>query len=63
MILHGNQRSGAKNLGVHLHRADNDVVRTIELRGVTSDNLRGALLEMEAIAGLSPSAPSSIRRV
>jgi hypothetical protein len=51
MILHGNQRSGARNLANHLmNDRDNDHVKVHEIRGCVSDTLPGALQEMEAIS-------------
>lgn len=51
MILKGSQRGGAGNLAAHLLRLDeNDHVEVHELRGVSSDDLRGALQEIDAVA-------------
>ncbi|SFG50686.1 hypothetical protein SAMN05518801_1375 [Novosphingobium sp. CF614] len=50
MILVGNQRGGAKNLGLHLLKEENDHVEVYELRGFASDNLHSALNETYAIS-------------
>ncbi|PCI85552.1 MAG: relaxase [Hyphomicrobiales bacterium] len=51
MILKGSQRSGAKNLSVHLmNDKDNDHINVYELRGFVSDNLHGALAEIHAVS-------------
>jgi hypothetical protein len=51
VIIKGNSCSGAGRLAVHLIRTDsNERVEITELRGVAAQDLRGALLEMEAIA-------------
>ena len=51
MILKGSQRGGAKALGLHLLRADeNEHVEVHELRGFVSDNLIAALKEAQAIS-------------
>ena len=39
MILNGNQRGGAKDLALHLMKAENERVEIHELRGFMSDNL------------------------
>lgn len=43
MILVGNQRSGAKNLALHLLKQENEHVEVHEIRGFASENLVGAL--------------------
>jgi hypothetical protein len=51
MILKGAQRGGAKRLAVHLLNADdNDFVEVHEVRGFVSDDVTGALKEVQAIA-------------
>ena len=39
MILHGNQRGGARDLALHLLKDENEHVEVHELRGFVSDNL------------------------
>jgi len=43
MILVGNQRSGAKDLALHLLKEENEHVEVHEVRGFASSNLMGAL--------------------
>lgn len=51
MILKGSQRGGGQDLAVHLMKMeDNEHVLIHELRGFTSDNLKGAFKESEAIS-------------
>ena len=50
MILHGNQRGGAKSLALHLLKEENEHVDIHELRGFISENLVGALNESYAIS-------------
>ena len=51
MILKGSQRSGAKNLSVHLmNDKDNDHINVYDLRGFVSNNLHGAFAEIHAIS-------------
>ncbi|WP_019960652.1 relaxase/mobilization nuclease domain-containing protein [Woodsholea maritima] len=50
MILHGNQRAGARDLALHLLKEENDHVQVHELRGFASDDLPGALNEAYAIS-------------
>lgn len=50
MILNGNQRGGAKDLAIHLMKAENERVELHELRGVMSRDLMGALNEMYALS-------------
>ncbi|AEI93858.1 relaxase/mobilization nuclease domain-containing protein [Roseobacter litoralis] len=51
MILKGSQRGGAKQLAMHLLRADeNEHVELYQIRGFVSDDLVGALKEAQAIA-------------
>lgn len=50
MILNGNQRGGAKDLALHLMKAENEVVEVHELRGFLSRDLMGALNEAYAIS-------------
>ncbi len=49
-MLKGNQRSGAKNLALHLLKDENDHVEIHELRGFVSDDLISALYEAHAIS-------------
>lgn len=48
MILVGSQRSGAKDLAVHLMKDENDHVTIHEVRGFASDDVLSALREAEA---------------
>jgi len=50
MILQGNQRGGAKDLAVHLLKAENEHIEIHELRGFVSDDLIGALNEIHAVS-------------
>ena len=51
MIIKGKSVGGGKRLAVHLMRTDtNERAEVRELRGVAAEDLRGALLEMEAVA-------------
>jgi hypothetical protein len=51
VIIKGTSCAGAARLAVHLTRTDtNERVAVRELRGVAAEDLRGALLEMEAVA-------------
>lgn len=51
MILKGSQRGGAKQLGLHLLRTDeNEHVEVHEIRGFASQDLIGALREAEAVS-------------
>ncbi len=51
MILKGSQRSGARQLAVHLlNERDNEHVEVHELRGFASDDLASAFREAEAIS-------------
>ncbi len=51
MVIKGTSCAGAKRLAVHLTRTDtNERAEVKEIRGVTAEELRGALLEMEAVA-------------
>jgi hypothetical protein len=51
VIIKGKSVGGAARLAVHLMRTDtNERAEVKELRGVAADDLRGALLEMEAVA-------------
>lgn len=51
MILKGSQRSGGRDLAVHLmNSTDNEHVRLHELRGFASHDLKSAVLEAEAIS-------------
>lgn len=51
MILKGSQRGGARALARHLlNKEDNDHIHVQQVRGVMSDDLEGALTEMEAVA-------------
>ncbi|HZP09038.1 relaxase/mobilization nuclease domain-containing protein, partial [Methyloceanibacter sp.] len=51
MVIKGTSCAGARRLAVHLTRTDtNERAEVKELRGVAAENLREALLEMEAVA-------------
>ena len=50
MILHGNQRGNAKDLALHLMKAENERVEIHELRGFLSRDLMGAFNEIHAIS-------------
>ncbi len=50
MILIGNQRSGAKDLALHLMKEENDHVTIHEVRGFASEDLLSALREAEGLA-------------
>ena len=50
MILKGNARGGAKDLALHLIKAENEHVEVHQLRGFVSDTLMGALNEAYAIS-------------
>lgn len=50
MILVGNQRSGAKDLALHLMKEENDHVTLHEVRGFASEDVLSALREAEAQA-------------
>jgi hypothetical protein len=50
VIIKGTSCAGAGRLAVHLTRTDtNERVEVRDIRGVTAEDLRGALLEMEAV--------------
>lgn len=51
MVIKGTSCAGARRLAVHLTRTDtNERAEVREITGVAADDLRGALLEMEAVA-------------
>jgi hypothetical protein len=51
VVIKGTSCAGANRLAVHLTRTDtNERAEVKEIRGVTAEDLRGALLEMEAVA-------------
>jgi hypothetical protein len=50
MILHGNQRGGARDLALHLLKEENEHVEIHELRGFVSENLVSALNEAYAVS-------------
>jgi hypothetical protein len=51
MILHGNQRGGAKAMGIHLlNTQDNEHVSVHEVKGFMAPDLMGALRETEALS-------------
>lgn len=51
MVIKGTSCAGARRLAAHLSRTDtNERAEVKELRGTAADDLRGALLEMEAVA-------------
>jgi hypothetical protein len=50
VVVKGSARAGAGELATHLLRADtNEKVRVVKLSGVASDNLRDALIELDAM--------------
>jgi hypothetical protein len=59
VVIKGKSVAGARRLAVHLQRTDtNERAEVKEVRGVVSEDLRGALLEMEAVgAGARTSKP------
>lgn len=51
MIIKGNARAGGANLAAHLmNTRDNDRVEVAEIRGMAANDVRGAFMEMEAVA-------------
>src|ERR1700692_1723073 len=51
MVIKGVSCAGGARLATHLTRTNtNETVKVKELRGVAAEDLRGALLEMEAVA-------------
>lgn len=50
MILHGNQRGGAKNLALHLMKDENETVQVYDVRGFVSRDVLGALTESYALS-------------
>ena len=50
MILHGNQRGGAKDLALHLMKDENERVEIHEMRGFVAGTLEGAFQESYAIS-------------
>lgn len=51
MIIKGKSRAGPQQLATHLSNAEkNETVRLVETRGTIAQDLRGALVEMDAIA-------------
>lgn len=51
MILKGSQRAGAKQLAMHLLKAEeNEHVDVHELRGFSSNDLKSALQEVYAVS-------------
>ncbi|WP_306051743.1 relaxase/mobilization nuclease domain-containing protein [Oceaniradius stylonematis] len=50
MILHGNQRGGAKDLALHLMKDENETVQVVDVRGFISQDLMGALNESYAMS-------------
>jgi hypothetical protein len=59
MVIKGVSCAGGARLATHLTRTDtNETVKVTELRGVAAEDLRGALLEMEAVgAGARTTKP------
>ncbi len=49
MILKGNQRSGARDLALHLMKDENEHIEIHEIRGFISNDLYGAFMEAHAI--------------
>ncbi len=56
MVIKGGSVSGAARFAAHLERTDTNEIRNevIEMRDVAATDLRGALLEMEAVASGCP---------
>lgn len=50
MILHGNQRGGAKDLALHLMKDENETVEVVDIRGFISQDVMGALTESYAMS-------------
>lgn len=50
MILDGNQRGGARDLAIHLMKAENEHIEIHEIRGFVADTIIGALREAEAVS-------------
>ncbi len=50
MILHGNQRGGAKDLALHLMKDENETVQVVDVRGFISRDVMGALTESYAMS-------------
>jgi hypothetical protein len=50
MILNGSQRGGARDLAIHLMKAENEHVEVHEIRGFVAATLAGALQEAEAVS-------------
>ena len=51
MVIKGTSCAGSRRLAIHLMRTDtNERAEVRELYGVAAENLRGALIEMEAVA-------------
>jgi hypothetical protein len=50
MILHGNQRGGAKDLALHLIKDENETVQVVDVRGFISQDVMGALNESYAMS-------------
>lgn len=50
MILHGNQRGGARDLAIHLMKPENEHIQLHSLRGFACEDLTGAFAESEALA-------------
>src|ERR1700692_4794187 len=59
MVIKGVSCAGGARLATHLTRTNtNETVKVTELRGVAAEDLRGALLEMEAVgAGVRTTKP------
>ena len=56
MVIKGGSVAGAARFAAHLQRTDTNEIRNevIEMRDVAATDLRGALLEMEAVASACP---------
>ena len=50
MIFKGNQRGGARDLALHLMKAENEHIEVREIRGFVADTIIGALREAEAVS-------------
>jgi len=61
VIFVGSQRSGAKDLALHLMKDENDHVTLHEVRGFASEDLLSALREAEALSKGSAASNTSSR--
>ena len=64
MVIKGMSCGDARRLAVHLTRTDtNERAEVMEFRGVAAEDLRGALLEMEAVAAGTPDHQAVLSRL